>query len=80
MSDTHRRYRAIERALSQCFGTLQGHEARRFNTSVALICGIGGSRHTQLPQIANHAPGTGALQESIIMRFRRWLQNCVKSA
>jgi len=39
-----------------------------------LVCGILGSRRTQLPAIANHVPASGCT-ESQVMRFRRWLKN-----
>jgi len=75
MSDTYRRYRAIRTALVQCLGPLRGHKMRHLNTLVALICGIVGARHVHLGKIADHAPAPGILQESLIMRLRRWLQN-----
>ena len=39
-----------------------------------LVCGILGSRSSQLPAIANHVPVSGQ-NESLVMRFRRWLKN-----
>ena len=75
MSDTYRRYRAIKTALMQCFGPMKGHQMRHLNTLVALICGIIGARHVHLSRVADHAPAYGILQESLIMRLRRWLQN-----
>ncbi len=75
MSDAYRRYRAIKAALMQCFGPLKGHRMRHLNTLVALICGIVGARHVHLSKVADHAPAHGILQESLIMRLRRWLQN-----
>ena len=39
-----------------------------------LVCGILGSRRSQLPAIANQVPASGQV-ESQIMRFRRWLKN-----
>ena len=75
MSDTYRRYRAIRTALLQCFGPLKGHQMRHLNTLVAFICGIVGARHVHLGKVADHAPAHGILQESLIMRLRRWLQN-----
>lgn len=75
MSDTYRRYRAIRAALMPCFGPLKGHPMRRLNTLVALICGIIGARHGHLGKVADHAPAPGILQESLIIRLRRWSQN-----
>lgn len=75
MSDTYRRYDAIKRALEQCFPPLTGHRVQHFNTLIALICGIVGSRHTHQPKIAGHAPNGRAKLESQVMRFRRWLNN-----
>jgi hypothetical protein len=73
MSDTYRRYRAIKDALMQLFPSRPtGHMERHVNTLAALICGIVGSRHTQTPKIADHAPGGAAQRESLIKRFRRW--------
>ena len=75
MSDAHRRYRSIKRALWQCFGPLKGHQMRHLNTLVALICGIVGARHVHLSKVADHTLGHGIQQESLIMRFRRWVKN-----
>jgi hypothetical protein len=76
MNDTHRRYRAIKKALMQFFQPQpSGHQERHLNTLVALICGIAGSQRSHLPAIADHAPSHGADQESIIARFRRFLKN-----
>src|ERR671917_1763110 len=76
MSDTYRRYRAIKDALLQLFPSRPtGHTERHVNTLAALICGIAGSRHTQTPKIADHAPGGTAQRESLIKRFRRWCAN-----
>jgi hypothetical protein len=74
MSDAHRRYRAIHRALLQCYDPHPtGHRQRHFTTLVALICGLVGGQCAHLSQIADHAPAPAATQESLIMRFRRWL-------
>jgi hypothetical protein len=76
MSDTHRRHRAIKETIMQLFSPRPtGHQEKRINTLVALICGIVGSGHVQLPKIAEHAPGFGAKTESLIQRFRNWVQN-----
>lgn len=75
MSDSHRRYNAINKALVQCFGTKpSGHQARHLNTLALLICGIIGAGHTQLPEISSHSPETIKL-ESRVKKFKRWLTN-----
>ena len=76
MSDTSRRYHAIKRGLMSFYQPrLTGHREQHLNTLVALICGLIGGRHAHLPTIADHAPGQGATQESLITRFRRFLQH-----
>ena len=76
MSDTYRRYRAIKQALMQFFPSpVSSHRERHFNTLVALICGLAGGHSAHLSTIADHAPSGGATQESMIMRFRRWLKH-----
>ncbi len=76
MSDTYRRYRAIKRAMMQFFQPRPtGHREKQLNTLCALICGLAGGRHAHLPTIADHAPSNGAQQESLIKRFRRFLQH-----
>jgi len=52
-----------------------GHREKHLNTLCALICGLVGGKHAHLPTIADHAPSFGATQESLIKRFRRWLQH-----
>jgi hypothetical protein len=76
MSDTYRRYRAIKRAIMQFYQPRPtGQREKHLNTLVALICGLAGGRHAHLSTIADHAPSTGAKQESVIDRFRRWLKH-----
>ena len=76
MSDTYRRYRAIKRAMMQFFPLRAGsHREKHLNTLCALICGLAGGQHSHLPTIADHAPAAGATQESLIRRFRRFLQH-----
>jgi hypothetical protein len=76
MSDTHRRYRAIKQGLMQFYHPRPtGHREQHLNTLVALICGLIGGHHAHLPTIADHAPSHGATQESLIKRFRRFLQH-----
>lgn len=75
MSDSHRRYNAINKALVQCYGTKPtGHQARHLNTLALLICGIIGAAHIQLPEISSHSPETIKL-ESRVKKFKRWLVN-----
>lgn len=76
MSDTYRRYRAIKQALMQFYPSpVSGHRERHFNTLVALICGLAGGQSAHLATIADHAPSGATAQESLIMRFRRWLKH-----
>lgn len=76
MSDTHRRYCAIKAALRQVIAVRpNSHPAQHLNTLTALICGIVGSRHSQLPKVAEQAPSGGAAEESLVKRFSRWLQS-----
>jgi hypothetical protein len=59
MSDTHRRYRAIKRSLLQTLPARgNSHHEKAINTLAALICGIVGAQHTQLPKLASKAPCT----------------------
>jgi hypothetical protein len=76
MSDTYRRYDAIKTTLMHLFSPRPtGHQEKHLNTLAALICGIVGSRHVHTPKMAEHAPGCGAKAESLIKRFRNWLQH-----
>jgi hypothetical protein len=76
MSDTSRRYRAIKQGLMQFYAPRPtGHRERHLTTLAALICGLIGGQHAHLPTIADHAPSHGATQESLIKRFRRFLQH-----
>jgi hypothetical protein len=76
MSDTYRRYSAIKRAMMQFYHFQPGsHRERHFNTLAALICGLAGSQRAHLSAIADHAPSSGAKQESVIERFRRFLKH-----
>ena len=50
MSDNHRRYRAILRALKQCYpGVLSGRMSQHVTVLAAFISGIVGSKSSQLP-------------------------------
>ena len=76
MSDTHRRYHAIKQGLMRLYQPRPtGHREQHLNTLVAMICGLIGGQQAHLPTIADHAPTNGATQESLIKRFRRFLQH-----
>ncbi len=75
MSDNRLRYRTIRTALEQLYPKeLNGHQRRHLNVLAALICGMVGSRSSQLPAVASKVPGT-ALRESRIKQYARWVQN-----
>jgi hypothetical protein len=74
MSDNHRRYCAIHQALTQLTPHAQGHRARHRVALAALICGIVGSKNSQLPAIASKTPGR-AKRHSRITTWERWLNN-----
>lgn len=76
MSDTYRRYRAIKQGIMQFYQPRPtGHREKHLNTLVAMICGLTGGKHAHLPTIADHAPSNRATQESLVKRFRRFLQH-----
>jgi Transposase DDE domain len=76
MSDTHRRYSAIEQAVRQVIPTkANSHREKQLSTLTALICGIVGAKHTHLPKVADQAPSAGAKRESRITRFERFVSN-----
>lgn len=75
MSDNLRRYRAIQRALTQYYpGQPTGTVARHLTTLAALISGIVASKSTHLPQIAAHVPDV-TKPASRVKRFTRWIGN-----
>jgi hypothetical protein len=75
MSDALRRHRDVHKALFDLYPeTPKGNLARRLNTLTALICGIVGSRKTNLPKIAEYT-FDDALPESRVKRFSRWIDN-----
>jgi hypothetical protein len=75
MSDSHRRYNAITKALRQCYGgPIQGHFQQHLATLALLICGIIGAGHTQLPEISACSP-EDSKPESRVKKFKRWLTN-----
>jgi len=58
MSDNLKRYRAIKDALQQFYPReAKGHLAQHLNCLAALVCGIVGSKQSQLPLIASKIPG-----------------------
>ena len=76
MSDTYRRYRAIQQAIMQYYHPRPtGQRERHVNTLVALICGLVGGQRAHLSTIADHAPSHGANPESLSKRFQRWLKH-----
>jgi hypothetical protein len=74
MSDNHRRYCAILQALRRLTPHVKGHRARHLVTLAALICGIVGSKNSQLPAIASKTAGR-AKRQSRITTWERWLNN-----
>jgi Transposase DDE domain len=75
MSDNLRRYRALRRALTQCYpGELSGRMAQHLTTLAALISGIVGSKSSQLPSIATKIADQAKV-ESRVKRLSRWLDN-----
>ena len=75
MRDNLQRYRAIRRALTQCYpGEISGRMAQHVTTLAALISGIVGSKSSQLPHIATKIPDR-AKPESRVKRLSRWLDN-----
>jgi hypothetical protein len=75
MSDNLRRYRAIRRALTQCYpGEMSGRMAQHLTTLAAFISAIVGSKSSQLPSIATKIADQ-AKAESRVKRLSRWLDN-----
>lgn len=69
-------YRTIKRTLAQALHARRNsHHEQHLNTLALLICGIVGASHVQFAQIADHVPLRGRKNESIIMRFRRWVKH-----
>src|SRR3954465_1913766 len=76
MSDTHRRYRAIKRALLQTLPARpNSHHEKHLNALAALVWCVVGAQHPHLPKIAGKAPSQGAKPSSRIKQFRRWVEN-----
>ena len=75
MSDNLRRYRAIRKALTQCYpGEISGRMAQHLTTLAAFISGIVGSKSSQMPSIATKLADRAKL-ESRVKRLSRWLGN-----
>ena len=75
MSDNHRQYRTIRKALNDRYPVEpEGHLASHLNTLAGMVSGIVSSRRTNLPQMAAKAPD-GTLVDSRIKRFSRWVNN-----
>jgi len=78
MPMTFHTYRTIKRSLMRTLHAPVGsHQEQHINTLAALICGIVGAQHVQFAQIADHAPLRGRKNESLIRRFRRWVNHKV---
>lgn len=75
MSDNHRRYSSIRKALSQMYvKEPKGYSAKQLNILAALMSGIVGSRRTNYPQIASKAPDL-TQAESRVKRFSRFIND-----
>src|SRR5687768_1234373 len=75
MSDNHRRYRAIRRALTPCYpGERSGRMTQHLTVLAAFISGMVGSQSSQLPRIATKIADR-AKPESRVKRLSRWLDN-----
>src|SRR4051812_8753658 len=74
MNDNLRRHRAIKEHLLQLCPDASGHQKQHLLVLAALISGIVGSRHTNLPNIAAKVP-TSTKRESQVKTFYRWLKN-----
>lgn len=71
-----RTYRTIKLTLAQILHTRpNSHQEQHLNTLSLLVCGIVGAQHVQFDKIASHAPIRGRKNESLIMRFRRWVKH-----
>lgn len=75
MRDTYRRYRAIAQCLLQLYPRARGHQRRHLATLTLFITGIVGAQHAQLPKVVEQTPGGRAADDSVVMRFRRWLKH-----
>jgi hypothetical protein len=74
MNDNLRRHRAIKDHLLQLWPAASGRQRQHLSVLAALISGIVGSRHSNLPNVAAKVP-TGIKRESQVKNFSRWLNN-----
>jgi hypothetical protein len=75
MSDTQRQFRTLRNHLNRLYPSEpEGNLARHLNTLAALLSGLVSSRRANLPAIAAKVPD-GALPESRVKRFSRWVRN-----
>jgi hypothetical protein len=74
MSDNLRRHHSIKAHLLQLYPEANGRQRQHLSVLAAIISGIVGSRHTNLPNIAAKVP-TGTKRESQVKDFYRWLKN-----
>lgn len=74
MSDSSERFGSIFGALKKLFAGAKGNQLRHLQVLAAMVCGIVGSRKTNLPAIAGKTP-LDAREESIVKRFERWTRN-----
>lgn len=75
MSDNHRRYHAIQKALKELYPfEPRGNLARHLNTLAGLISGIVGCKSVNLPKVAMKVPDASK-PESRSKRFSRWVNN-----
>ena len=72
MSDNHRRYSSIKKALMQMYPEVKGQAAKALNTLAGMINGIVGSKSTNYSTIASKTLDQTKL-ESRIKRFSRWI-------
>ena len=75
MSDNHRRYSSIRKALSQMYAKEpKGYTVKQLNVLAALISGIVGSRTTNYPQTASKVADQ-TQTESRVKRFSRFIND-----
>ena len=75
MSDNHRQYQTIQKALKTCYPQEpEGHLARHLTTLAGLVSGIVSSKRSHLSKIAAQVPDH-SLAESRVKRFSRWVDN-----
>jgi len=74
MNDNLRRHRAIKEHLLQLWPEASGRQKQHLLVLAALISGIVGSRHSNLPNIAAKVSST-TKRESQVKNFYRWMKN-----